>query len=69
MLVVEDNGKGVDPETALGGERGMGLLNMRERAEQVGGTLEIETGPGAGTTVYSRVPAKHPDAEQAGISE
>ena len=34
----------------------MGLLSMRERAEQVGGTLEIESAPGGGTTVCARVP-------------
>src|SRR5215204_3938122 len=34
VLVVEDDGKGIDPGMALGGERGMGLLNMRERVEQ-----------------------------------
>jgi signal transduction histidine kinase len=29
---------------------------MRERAALVGGTLEIESAPGSGTTVYARVP-------------
>jgi PAS domain S-box-containing protein len=56
VLVVEDDGKGFYPGRAIEGERGMGLLNMRERAEQVGGTLEIESEPGAGTTVYARAP-------------
>jgi PAS domain S-box-containing protein len=56
VLVIEDDGKGFDPGAAVKDERGMGLLNMRERAEQVGGALEIESEPGAGTTVYARVP-------------
>jgi PAS domain S-box-containing protein len=63
VLVVEDDGKGFDPGGAVEGERGMGLLNMRERAEQVGGALEIESGPVAGTTLYARVPARYADAE------
>jgi len=42
-------------EAAEGGG-GMGLVNMRERAALIGGTLEIETSPGAGTTLYVRVP-------------
>ncbi len=40
----------------------MGLLSMRERAEQVGGKLEIESEPGRGTTVYARVPVGHANA-------
>jgi PAS domain S-box-containing protein len=56
VLVVEDDGEGFNPGRSVEGERGMGLLNMRERAEQVGGALEIESEPGAGTTVYACVP-------------
>ena len=47
VLVVEDDGKGFDPGAA-GGERGMGLLNMRERAEQVGGRWRLRRGRGRG---------------------
>ena len=57
VLLIEDDGKGFDPGVAVDGEQGMGLLSMRERAAQVGGTLEIESTPGGGTTVYVRVPA------------
>ena len=34
----------------------MGLLGMRERVALVGGTMEIESGAGQGTTVLVRVP-------------
>jgi signal transduction histidine kinase len=53
-----DNGKGFDTDqvAAKDKRRGMGLLNMRERAAFIGGTLEIESQPGNGTTVYVRVP-------------
>jgi len=31
----------------------LGLVTMRERAEQVGGGLRIESVPGTGTTVHA----------------
>jgi len=34
------------------------LTGMRERATLVGGTLDVETTPGKGTTVFVRVPAQ-----------
>lgn len=60
-LVIEDDGVGFDPEAAIteataGEERGLGLVGMRERAELVGGTCEIESTPGGGTSVFVRVP-------------
>ena len=58
-LIVEDDGAGFEPAEATRGEAGMGLFNMRERAALVGGTLEIETAPGEGTTVFARVPARY----------
>ena len=33
-----------------------GIIGMRERVEQVGGRLAIESGPGQGTLVSARVP-------------
>jgi signal transduction histidine kinase len=62
VLIVEDDGRGFEPGRAVDGEKGMGLLSMRERALQVGGALEIESEPGAGTTIYARVPAGRTDA-------
>jgi PAS domain S-box-containing protein len=61
VLIVEDDGKGFEPGRAVDGERGMGLLSMSERAAQVGGTLEVESAPGAGTTIYARVPHAGPE--------
>ena len=58
-LIVEDDGKGFvwretgSPSTT---EMQLGLLGMRERLALVGGTLEIETSPGAGTTLLIHVP-------------
>jgi signal transduction histidine kinase len=54
---VSDDGRGfrVDDPHA-----GFGLVGMRERAELVGGTLDIESLPGAGTTIRARLPALPP---------
>jgi PAS domain S-box-containing protein len=49
-LVVEDNGRGFDPQSA-GSEGAMGLVSIRERAEKLGGSLEVVSMPGEGTTV------------------
>jgi PAS domain S-box-containing protein len=60
ILIIEDNGRGFDPHqatTSLSG-RGMGLVGMRERAALMGGTVEIESAPGAGTTIFVRTPVK-----------
>jgi PAS domain S-box-containing protein len=57
-LIVEDDGVGFEAETTSGANhRGLGLAGMRERAALVGGTAEIESRPGAGVTVYVRIPA------------
>jgi PAS domain S-box-containing protein len=67
VMIVEDDGRGFDQvESAAernGGDRGLGLVGMRERAALVGGTVEIETSPGEGTTVFVRVPAEFDRAQ------
>ncbi len=58
-VIVEDDGQGFDLDSLQehGIGRGhLGLYGMRERAELVGGTLEIESREGFGTAVYLRVP-------------
>ncbi len=54
-LVVTDDGIGFEP-TANQGEKGLGLLGMRERASLVGATLEVESAPASGTRVSLRYP-------------
>jgi len=56
-LIVEDNGIGFDPSTAQRVVEGVGLIGMRERAALAGADCQIESAPGAGTTVILRVPA------------
>jgi signal transduction histidine kinase len=57
-VTVEDNGKGFDP--GILEERGhMGIKVIRERAEKLGGFLDIDSGPGKGTRVTFQIPAPH----------
>jgi signal transduction histidine kinase len=52
---VEDDGRGFDPEAT---RRGSGLTNMTDRIEALGGTLEIQSHPGRGTTLVGSVPIR-----------
>jgi signal transduction histidine kinase len=52
-VTVRDDGVGFDVERL---RCGLGLLGMDERAELAGGRVEIESAPGAGTTVRARFP-------------
>ena len=58
VLIIEDDGKGFDPviDRPKSVSKGLGLIGMRERTALLGGTLEIESRPGGGTTIYARVP-------------
>ena len=51
---IDDDGQGFDE--SLIRPDALGLTGMRERLALVGGTLEIESAPGSGTTVAARVP-------------
>ncbi|MGH9961633.1 MAG: sensor histidine kinase, partial [Pyrinomonadaceae bacterium] len=56
QLSVQDNGRGFDQQNKGGQEEGhFGLTSMRERAEQIGGTLSIQSN-GSGTEVIVEVP-------------
>ncbi|WP_299560607.1 GAF domain-containing sensor histidine kinase [uncultured Mycolicibacterium sp.] len=62
-LEIADDGVGFDTfEHPLGAEEtgGYGLLSMAERAEIVGGRLNIRSRPGAGTTVIATIPLTPP---------
>jgi two-component system sensor histidine kinase UhpB len=53
-----DDGCGFDPGQAAGATPGqhLGLVSMRERAAFAGGSLEVDSAPGRGTTVCLRIP-------------
>ena len=56
LLNIEDEGVGFEPEKLGRGLPTLGLTSMRERVELLGGTLTVESAPGAGTRVLARVP-------------
>lgn len=57
-LVIADNGRGFDViRLAAGQHRNFGLQFMRERAELMGATLQIESRQGEGTRILLRLPA------------
>jgi signal transduction histidine kinase len=59
QVVVKDDGEGFDlaeVERAYDKRGQLGLLNMRERAEMIGGRLSIESALGKGTTITLNVP-------------
>ncbi len=59
ILIVEDDGIGFSPKkTRLkkSGAKSLGLTGIGERAALVGGTVEIESKKGKGTTVFVRIP-------------
>jgi light-regulated signal transduction histidine kinase (bacteriophytochrome) len=55
-MIVEDDGCGFDVKTTVLKAERLGLLGIRERLTMVGGTLEIESAPGKGTTLFARIP-------------
>ena len=58
---VADKGRGFDTTSI---STGFGLVGIRERAGLLGGTAEIDSAPGAGTTVTARLPVRRRDANQ-----
>lgn len=51
VLSIRDDGRGFDPEAV---NKGHGLTNMASRARQSGGSLQIDSHPGRGTTITVR---------------
>jgi signal transduction histidine kinase len=64
LVTVEDDGQGFDPASRLrlwgraGEGAHFGLCIMRERAEAVGGSLQVRSAPGQGTKVIVQVPLR-----------
>ena len=60
LLDVRDNGKGLQSDP---NRRSLGLVGMRERARQLGGSVTIANTPGKGVQVQLRVPLRQEGAE------
>jgi signal transduction histidine kinase len=58
-LSVRDAGKGFDLGTP-GARKGLGLISMAQRAELMGGQLELQSQPGQGTRIHVKVPLPKP---------
>lgn len=59
QLTIKDDGRGLAPDRQPAGAKAMdalGLLGMRERATQAGGTLEIKSSRRAGTEIKASIP-------------
>jgi PAS domain S-box-containing protein len=54
VLDLRDDGRGFD--VCATRDRSLGLLHMRERAREIGGSLRIEASPGAGTRLVLTAP-------------
>lgn len=68
-LIVEDDGSGFDVEHTLAlpeKARRLGVRGMRERVGRLGGSLEIESREGGGTTLFVRFPGAGPRREDGG---
>ncbi|HET7011367.1 MAG TPA: sensor histidine kinase [Anaerolineales bacterium] len=66
---MSDDGQGFDlrsvtEKTDGRTRRGLGLLGMRERIEQCGGSLEVDSHPGAGTRLRIRIPIPDADSDR-----
>jgi signal transduction histidine kinase len=67
-LMVTDDGQGFELEASRWEGSGLGLVSMQERARVVGGTVEVTTAPGQGTTVRVSCPAAVPASSPAAAS-
>jgi signal transduction histidine kinase len=59
QATIEDDGRGFEPATVTSSDRlHFGLQTMRERAEGLGGKLEIDTALGRGTRIVATLPGE-----------
>jgi signal transduction histidine kinase len=56
VLTIRDDGSGFDPAEALARSSRYGMTTMKERVLAAGGSLEVDSAPGKGTTLRATVP-------------
>lgn len=59
FMRVTDNGSGMTWPLPASAKGGLGMRNMQERLEQLGGTLKVKSVAGQGTTIEALVPLTH----------
>ncbi|MFH1676207.1 MAG: sensor histidine kinase [bacterium] len=72
VLIVEDDGIGFDPDKIEADQKNylsFGLIGMRERAEDIGGTLDIISAPKKGTKIVLVVPTQNNPAMTHELNE
>ncbi len=60
-LIIRDDGSGFNPAAvrrSKDSNRGLGLISMRERTQELGGSYRIESTPGKGTTITVEIPVQ-----------
>ena len=58
-LLVEDDGVGFDTKEIAGHvDQSLGIAGMKERVALLGGTFDLESEPGKGTTIRATIPLK-----------
>jgi signal transduction histidine kinase len=57
-MKIKDDGRSFQVDRVLRAKKNkrLGLLGMRERVEMVGGSLNVESAPGKGTTICAKIP-------------
>ncbi len=61
IMVVEDDGRGFSPRGKESRGKGLGIINMRERLEGMGGGFRIISAPGKGTRIRASIPMEEHD--------
>ena len=56
VVTVDDDGDGFDPYDTVVRRKGIGLIGIRERVQMIGGSLDIESDAGKGTTLFVKAP-------------
>ncbi len=60
ILTIQDHGRGFSLDFLNDRDRAFGINGMQERATLVGGYFDIQSQPGAGTTIQAVLPVEHP---------
>jgi two-component system sensor histidine kinase NreB len=63
VLTIVDDGIGFDPKQVETNGTGLGLFGMKERAQLLGGSVDIRSAEGEGTSIFVRIPLGKGDVE------